>query len=113
MFGLPCFRVLGVESLAARHQGLEDGSALRQQEEGKGMGQEGIRNLNKECQEERWLSEMPGTLSQCCFRKGLWLVHYIVVGFPCYSAGGFGKSHKMPGGRVSINELKPFVFRGV
>lgn len=28
LFGLPCFRVLGVKSLTVRHQGLEDGSAL-------------------------------------------------------------------------------------
>ena len=28
LFGLPCFRVLGVKSLTARRLGLEDGSAL-------------------------------------------------------------------------------------
>lgn len=28
LFGLPCFRVLGVRSLTARRLGLEDGSAL-------------------------------------------------------------------------------------
>lgn len=46
-----------------------------QQQEGRGMGQEGIRNMDKESQEELLLSEGPGTLSHGCSRKGSRLVY--------------------------------------
>lgn len=82
-----------------------------QQQEGRGMGQEGIRNMDKESQGELLLSEGPGTLSHGCSRKGSLLVYD--KGSLCYTAGGFGKSYKMLAGRVSINELKPFLLRGV
>lgn len=66
----------------------------RQQEEGKGTGQEGIDNLNKRV--PRRAVAVWDTLSQCCSRKGSWLLHYTVAGSLCYSSGAFGKSHKIP-----------------
>lgn len=60
LFGLPCFRVLGVKSLTVRHQGLEDGSALRAAGEGQG---DGAGRDQK--------SEQASARKSCCCLRGL------------------------------------------
>lgn len=99
LFGLPCFIVLqrGVKSLAARHQGLEDGRALWAAGGGQGDGA-GRDQQSEQVSAKKSSCCLRGlTLSQCCSRKGSWLVYYTVAGSLCYTAAGFGKSHKMLG----------------
>lgn len=62
LFGLPCFRVLGVKNLAARHQGLEDGSAV--QAAGGGQGDGAGRDQK---------SEQVSARKSCCCLRGLTL----------------------------------------